>query len=111
MEMPVHGFDGCPVEGYNKVVVDARNHSGVRYAKIPATMSMKPQQDANVKWQVVSPETVGNASATGYFFGRMLEQTHLDKVEWYLATTECLAPLLHKYAESACIVVGVVAHV
>lgn len=75
MEMPVHGFDGCPVEGYNNVVVDARSHSGVRYAKIPATMSMKPQQDANVKWQVVSPETVGNTSATGYFFGRMLEQT------------------------------------
>lgn len=75
MEMPVRGFWGCPVEGYNDVVVDSRRHSGVRYAKIPSTMSMTPQKDADTKWQVVSPETVGWASATGYFFGRMLEET------------------------------------
>ena len=73
MEMPIRGFWGCPVEGYNGVVVDARKHSGIRYAKIPSTMAMKPQADADTKWQVVSPETVQNASATGYFFGRMLE--------------------------------------
>lgn len=75
MEMPVRGFDGCPVEGYNDVVVDARQHSGVRYAKVPSAMAMKPQKDANIRWQVISPSTVQWASATGYFFARMLERT------------------------------------
>lgn len=74
MEMPVRGFWGCPVEGYNDVVADARSHGGVRFAKIPSTMAMTPQSDADTKWQVVSPETVQWASATGYFFGRQLEQ-------------------------------------
>ncbi len=73
MEMPVRGFWGCPVEGYNDVVVDAHKRSGIRYAKIPARMTMKPQQDADTKWNVITPETVQWASATGYFFGRTLE--------------------------------------
>ena len=30
MEMPVKGFWGCPVEDYNQVVIDAKNHKGVR---------------------------------------------------------------------------------
>lgn len=75
MEMPIRGFDGCPVEGYNDVIVDARHHNGVRYAKIPSRMAMRPQQDADTRWQVVSPQTVQWTSATGYFFARMLEQT------------------------------------
>ncbi len=69
MEMPVHGFDGCPVEGYNDAVIDAANFSGVRYAKIPSRMSISPEQDADTRWTVVSPSTVRGASATGYFFG------------------------------------------
>ena len=73
MEMPVRGFWGCPVEGYNDAVVDARRRAAIRYAKIPARMAMRPQQDADTKWNVVSPETVQWASATGYFFGRTLE--------------------------------------
>lgn len=73
MEMPVRGFWGCPVEGYNDAVVDARKRSAIRYAKIPPRMAMKPQKDADTRWNVVSPETVQWASATGYFFGRALE--------------------------------------
>ena len=61
MEMPVHGFDGCPVEGYNDAVIDAANFSGVRYAKIPSRMSMSPEQDADTRWTVVSPSTVRGA--------------------------------------------------
>lgn len=75
MEMPVRGFDGCPVEGYNYAVIDAANFSGVRYAKIPSQMSMDPKQDADTRWTVVSPSTVGGASATGYFFGRLISKS------------------------------------
>lgn len=75
MEMPMRGFDGCPVEGYNEAVVDATHRAAIRYAKIPSRMAMKPQSDADTRWMVVSPATVAGTSATGYFFARMLQQT------------------------------------
>jgi len=75
MEMPVKGFDNCPVEGYNQVAVDAVNSGAVHYVKIPSVMSMKPLDDANCEWKACSPATVGEASATGYFFARIVSRT------------------------------------
>ena len=40
MEMPVKGFWGCPVNDYNQVVIDARNHRAVRSVKVPSIMRM-----------------------------------------------------------------------
>ena len=74
MEMPVKGFWGCPVEDYNQVVIDAAHHAGVRSAKIPSIMRMTPQEDADTKWVDCSPATVGEFSATGYFFARVMHQ-------------------------------------
>ena len=74
MEMPVKGFWGCPVEGYNDVVIDARNHRAVRSVKVPSIMRMEPQQDAQCAWRECSPQTVSDFSATGYFFARTLHQ-------------------------------------
>ena len=51
MEMPIKGFENCPVEGYNDVVADAVNSSNVRFVKIPSVMSMTPLKDANCKWE------------------------------------------------------------
>ena len=75
MEMPVKGFGNCPVEDHNEVILDAVNHPGVRSLKIPSTMRMEPQDDAQCQWQVCSPQTVGEFSATGYFFARLLSQS------------------------------------
>ena len=36
MEMPVKGFGNCPVEGYNKAVVEANQYKGIHYVKILA---------------------------------------------------------------------------
>lgn len=47
MEMPVKGFGNCPVEGYNKAVLEANQYKGVHYVKIPSVMSSKPLDDAN----------------------------------------------------------------
>ena len=74
MEMPVKGFWGCPAEDYNSVVIDAAQHAGVRSAKIPSIMRMEPQEDADTKWVDCSPKTVGDFSATGYFFARVMHQ-------------------------------------
>ena len=55
MEMPVKGFGMCPVEGYN--------HRAT------------PQDDAQCEWRQCSPKTVGEFSATGYFFARLLSRS------------------------------------
>ena len=74
MEMPVRGFWGCPVEDYNQTVIDARNHGAVRSVKIPSVMRMEPQDDAQCEWRECGPQTVGDFSATGYFFARTMHQ-------------------------------------
>jgi sialate O-acetylesterase len=74
MEMPVKGFWGCPVKDYNQVVLDASNHRAVHSVKIPSTMRMEPQDDADCEWRECTPLSVGDFSATGYFFARVMHQ-------------------------------------
>ena len=74
MEMPVKGFWQCPVKDYNQVVIDAINHQGVRSVKIPSVMRATPQDDSQCEWRTCSPKTVGDFSATGYFFARLMHQ-------------------------------------
>jgi hypothetical protein len=75
MEMPVKGFNNCPVEGYNKAVMNANEYKGIHYVKIPSMMSTKPLDDAQCEWKVIGPQTVGDASATGYFFAQAINKT------------------------------------
>ena len=74
MEMPVKGFGNCPVTDYNKEIVDAVNYQGVRSIKIPSVMSMTPLEDAQAEWRVCQPSTVGDFSATGYFFAKVVSK-------------------------------------
>ena len=72
MEMPVKGFGMCPVEDYNHWIIESAHHSSVRSVKIPSEMRSEPQEDALCEWRVCSPKTVGEFSATGYFFARLM---------------------------------------
>ena len=45
MEMPVRGFNECPVEGYQDAVWASANMRGVRYVRIPPRMSSVPLED------------------------------------------------------------------
>ncbi len=74
MEMPVKGFGNCPVKGYNKAVVRANQYKGVHYVKIPSVMSSKPLDDANCEWKEANADNVSEASATGYFFAKTVNE-------------------------------------
>lgn len=74
MEMPMKGFDNCPVEGYNDYVIEAKQFHGIHYVKIPSVMSMRPLDDADCQWKAIDPSTIGDCSATGYFFARMVNK-------------------------------------
>ncbi|MBP3755979.1 MAG: 9-O-acetylesterase [Prevotella sp.] len=74
MEMPVKGFGNCPVDGYNDEVINARQYRGIHFVKIPSIMRMQPQDDAQCEWKEVNAQTVGDASATGYFFAQAVNR-------------------------------------
>ena len=74
MEMPVKGFWQCPVKDYNQWVIESAGHHGVHSVKIPSVMRVEPQEDAECQWRVCGPQTVGDFSATGYFFARVMHQ-------------------------------------
>ncbi|MGM9701207.1 MAG: sialate O-acetylesterase [Prevotella sp.] len=70
MEMPMAGYDNCPTEGYNAEMVNARQYQGIHFCTLPMSRSAKPKDDANCKWRVVAPNTIGMLSAVGYFFAQ-----------------------------------------
>ena len=74
MEMPINGFDDCPVEGYQQAISESATMRGVRYLKVPSRMSSVPLDDAPCQWVDINPATAGNCSAVGFFFARMLSQ-------------------------------------
>ena len=74
MEMPLKGFNDCPVEGYQEAIAESGDIQGIRYAKIPATMRTIPQDDAECHWEIVNPNTANECSAIGYFFACRLHK-------------------------------------
>lgn len=74
MEIPLKGFNDCPVEGYQEAIAESGDIQGIRYAKIPATMRTMPQDDAECHWEIVNPNTANECSAIGYFFACRLHK-------------------------------------
>lgn len=75
MKMPMKGFDSNPIEGYNQAILDAVHDQHIHYIEVPRQMSAKPLDDAPCQWQTVTPQSVGDCSAVGYYFARQLSQT------------------------------------
>jgi sialate O-acetylesterase len=47
----------------------------IRLITVPQVGTQEPQADFQGRWEACSPETVGQFSAVGYFFGRQLHET------------------------------------
>jgi sialate O-acetylesterase len=71
MEMTVHESAEAKTE------IKAANHPSIRLFNIPrpAAMASDPQDDVVGQWQACSPETIGDFSAVGYYFGREIHQS------------------------------------
>ena len=74
MEMPVKGFGQCPVQDFNLELINAAGPRQVRSVKIPSVMSMTPLEDAQCAWRECGMETVGEFSASGYFFAQLMNR-------------------------------------
>ncbi len=74
MEMPMKGFKNQPVENSNMDILNSKN-SSIRLFTVKRNATLVPQTDVSGQWQEASPETVKEFSATGYYFGRLLNAT------------------------------------
>jgi sialate O-acetylesterase len=77
--------------------IAAARHPDVRLISVPTQGSQEPREDFEGAWKPCSPETVGDFSAVGYFFGRQLRETlgvpiGLVRVTWSNSPCEAWIP-------------------
>jgi sialate O-acetylesterase len=79
MEMPLAGWG--QVNNYKQEIANAQ-YPNIRLLQVERQANVQPQRDLKIQgggWQVCSPATVAEFSATAYFFGRNLHQ-NLDSI-------------------------------
>lgn len=74
MEMPVKGFQGQPTEGSNMDILRSAN-SQIRLFTVKKDANVAPQTDVTGRWEEAMPISVRDFSATGYYFGRLLQES------------------------------------
>ncbi|WP_342648398.1 sialate O-acetylesterase [Mucilaginibacter sp. CSA2-8R] len=74
MEMPMKGFKGQPLMGSNEAILKSKNNR-IRLYTVPRSSTTELQETSKPSdWHAASPEFVSNFSATGYYFGRLLNE-------------------------------------
>jgi len=73
MEMPLKGFQGQPVKNGNEIIVRSTNKN-IRLITIPRATVLEPKDDFEGKWEVASPKSTANFSATAWYFGSLLQE-------------------------------------
>lgn len=73
MEMPLKGFPGQPVKGGNETIVRS-NNKNIHFITIPRATVLEPKTDFEGNWQVASPKTTGDFSATAWYFGSLIQK-------------------------------------
>jgi sialate O-acetylesterase len=74
MEMPMKGFKGQPIYDSNEAILNSKNKN-IHLFIVPRSSKTAVQVDAKKsQWLEATPESVSNFSATGYYFGRLLNK-------------------------------------
>ena len=75
MEMPLRGFQNCPVAGGNETIATSgRWRKQIRFATVPWTEALSPQESCRGNWKISSPENAQWFSAVGFHFAMMLNE-------------------------------------
>ncbi len=73
MEMQMKGYRGQPVAGSNEYIATSTNPQ-IRFITVPRVSSLTSADDFKGTWKNCEPESVSEFSATGYFFGLLLNR-------------------------------------
>lgn len=71
MEMPIEGWG--KVNQYEQEIANA-NYPSIRMFTVEKSLQVEPQKEFKGHWDICSPNTVGEFSATAYFFARKLNE-------------------------------------
>ena len=76
MEMPIKGFDNCPVKGYNEIITQAPARDKIRMLYVRTVQADEPQEEVTNTdgWYGADPNSIPEMSAVGYFFARKLNE-------------------------------------
>jgi sialate O-acetylesterase len=72
MEMPVAGWPPNDTIMHSKATIASASIPEIRLFNVQKIVSGEPLDECTGKWEISSPETVQQFSATAYFFGRKL---------------------------------------
>ena len=72
MEMPLAGWPPNDTIVHSSATIASANIPEIRLFNVKKIISGEPLEDCTGKWEVSSPESVKQFSATAYFFGRKL---------------------------------------
>lgn len=75
MEMPLRGWNLCPVKDQQEHISAPADPDGVRMFIIPMEVSMVPEKNADGRWWYSTPAERAEMSATAYFFAKKLRET------------------------------------
>lgn len=74
MEMPLKGFKGQPILGSNDLILKSGNPY-IRLYTVPRSSKTTAQDNSKPSpWKIAGPEAVSAFSATGYIFGKLLNE-------------------------------------
>ena len=57
-----------------KRLIETSENPKIRLFNIRLKASLKPEEDVSAKWEVAGPSNVGNFTAVGYLFGRLVQE-------------------------------------
>lgn len=101
MEMPVIGFQNQPIDGSTQTIVNACSEKNIRMYNVEKATSATPQFDCKGQWNVSTPESVANISATAYFFA--LNLTHsLDGIPVGIIVSSWGGTAIQPWMPAAC---------
>lgn len=75
MEMPLKGFQNCPVEGGNEsIATSGAWKNKIRFVTVPWTEKLIPQESCSGQWKCSLPENAQWFSAVGYYYAQMMNK-------------------------------------
>lgn len=73
MEMPLVGYNSCPIEGLNEEINDCHRYKGkIHFVNTAYQAPLTPADSIKAQWKDCTPENIWNCSATCYFFAKTL---------------------------------------
>lgn len=72
MEIPMKGYKSQPISGSVDAILRSANNNIHIYTVPRSSVTEAHENSKPSEWHVASPEFVANFSATGYYFGRLL---------------------------------------